>query len=524
MTFELEAFNGTVNFKCLELINSSYLAAGTHNGRIYILNYINMSLFTILNHGNTSINDLLLINKTILVSASEDGSLKFWNIETLSELKYINKAHNQSIKTLKLFKDSSFISMSSNLLIKEWRLFDFEQISIITTFCVSLIRSVDVFYNVNLVIGCNKSTRVFNSSRSFLYLVTPEEPTIILKILKYPFVACGLQNGKIFIFNIKTKILNYAFHAHNTTITAIEYLPNEILITGCSSNFIKIWNLTSKNIIKEYKLNGAINGIISVINFTLNDEVYAKEFDTIQTIEDYLIIESDKFIETTESSEAQILITENPLNNSSNRTNLDEVKYETTKFEISDLNRVIKILEMNYDLNNCLKNCSNRGKCIFFESKKKYLCECDVGFYGESCQKDSNPCSSNPCLNKGLCVTLEKSSFKCECLSDYYGGEFCEQELDLCQNVTCSSQGRCLVQNHKPRCICYSSYHGEKCQFESNEGKIRKQIIKTASIIAIIILISFFLILIGIDLCSFLNKPKKISKVKIKYQKFHYVN
>ncbi|CAF0816170.1 unnamed protein product [Brachionus calyciflorus] len=474
MTSELEAFNETVNFKCLELINSSYLAAGTHNGRIYILNYINMSLFTILKHNNSSINDLLLINRTILVSASEDGSLKFLNIETLSELKYINKAHNQSIKTLRLFRDSSFISMSSNLLLKEWRLFDFQQISIITTFCASIIRSVDVFYNVNLVIGCDISTRVFNSPRSFLYLVTPEKPTIVLKILKYPFVACGLQNGKIFILDINTQIFNHAFDAHNTTITAIEYLQNNILITSCLGNFLKIWNLTSKKIINEYKLSGPINDITSVGNFTLNneiqltnDEVFATKFETI---EDDFIVESErKFLETTESTEAQILISEKPISNSSNRTNLDEVKYETIKFEMSDLNKVIKILEMNFDLNDCLKNCSNQGRCKFIEKKKNFLCECDVGFYGESCQKDSNPCSSNPCLNKGLCVTLEKSSFKCECLSDYYGGEFCEQELDLCQNVTCSSQGRCLVQNHKPRCICYSSYHGEKCQFESNE-------------------------------------------------------
>ncbi|CAF0930268.1 unnamed protein product, partial [Brachionus calyciflorus] len=82
MTSEMEAIYKPVKFKCLQLINSNYLAMGAHNGEIYIWNNIHQSQLEILNHNTSSINAMLLVNETILISASEDGSLKLWNIST----------------------------------------------------------------------------------------------------------------------------------------------------------------------------------------------------------------------------------------------------------------------------------------------------------------------------------------------------------------------------------------------------------------------------------------------------------
>ncbi|CAF1035290.1 unnamed protein product [Brachionus calyciflorus] len=550
MASGMEAFYKPVKFKCLQLINSNYLAMGAHNGEIYIWNNIQQIQLKILRHNNASINVFLLVNDTILISASEDGSLKLWNTETFEVLEYIDKAHDQGIKTLNLFNTTSFISMSINKLIKEWSLTDFREISKIESNCGS-IRSVDVFLKMNLIVGCTTHTRIFDSSNIQLYVMTPETPSTALKVLKYPNVACGLQNGNVFILNIITRELNYRFHAHNATITAIEYMPDDILITGGSDSFIKIWNLTSKVLIKEYKMNGSINDLILGFNFTFDKKIQLKtnetstrEFTTLQTFKNEITknevttseintIQSfhDEF--TTNNVKTLELSTAKTSNDESTKNCqitteyyfLDEVKKnESDLLDISNLNKVFDLLKMDLDLNDCLTNCSNQGVCKYFKNVNKYKCDCDVGFFGESCQKDLNPCSSSPCLNEGLCLIMNKSSFKCECLSNYYTGDFCEKEIDLCQNETCSSQGRCSVQNKKPKCYCFNLFSGEKCQIESNDGKVIKQIIKTATIITIIILVSFFLILILIDVSNYFARGKKVFRVKNKFQKLQYFN
>ncbi|CAF1012454.1 unnamed protein product [Brachionus calyciflorus] len=540
MTSIVETIYRPVNFKSSELIGSNYLAAGAHNGEIYIWKCTNMSELKILKHNSQSINDLLLVNKTILVSASEDGSLKFWNTETFLELKYVNKAHDQGIKFLKIFNLTILMSISSDRVIKEWSLTDLNQISITQGICFSIIRSFDLFFNLNLIIGCDANTKVFSFYKVFLYNVLPETPTIILKALKYPYVACGLENGKIFILDIITKQLDYSFDAHNETITAIEYITDYILITGGTDCFIKIWNLTSKKLITEYKLDGRINDIILDLNFDEKIQLTTNEFTTqtstdqitknevinleFNTIKTHVHTNTTNPLNTEEYSTIYIELNTSFKEESSRNILLNILAQvndnESNILEIFNLNKVFDLLKMDLDLNDCLTNCSNQGVCKYFKNINKYKCDCDVGFFGDSCNKDLNPCSSNPCLNDGVCTHISKSSFKCECSSNYYDGDFCEKEIDLCQNETCSSQGRCTVQNQKSKCICFKSFYGDKCQNESYELIVTKRIIKTASIIAIIVLVTFFLILILFDITNiFCPSKKKLRKRKSNIKK-----
>ncbi|CAF0934104.1 unnamed protein product [Brachionus calyciflorus] len=496
MSSEIAAIFKPVKFKCIEFLNTSYLAVGAHNGEISIWNYINMTQFKLLKHNNVSINDLLLVNKTILISASDDGSLKFWNTENFEELKYFEKAHDQGIKTLKLFNITSFISMCSNV-IKEWSLVDFSELSKVDGFCVYFI-SADVFFKMNIITGCAVYTRIFDSSKIQLYYVLPETPARVLKVLNYPFVACGLQN------------------AHISKILALEYIPDDILITAGLDGFIKIWNLTSQILIKEYKLNGIINDLILVSNYNPYQTTYeatTTEIKPVQTFyEEYtrneaitakLDVNKTAKNEDTEysyiSKSSKDQSTESIQIKTEYNNLLQGEDNNSDILEVSDIEKIFNLLKMNFDLNDCLTNCSNKGLCRFHKNIKKYVCECNLGFFGESCQRNSNPCSSNPCFNAGLCTLVNKSLFKCECLRDYYTGDFCEKEIDLCQNETCFSQGICTVQNLKSKCVCFDSFYGEKCEIESYDGLVRKIIIKTGSIIAIITLFALYLILILID-------------------------
>ncbi|CAF1148940.1 unnamed protein product, partial [Brachionus calyciflorus] len=139
-----------------------------------------------------------------------------------------------------------------------------------------------------------------------------------------------------------------------------------------------------------------------------------------------------------------------------------------------NLQMIIEIISTNTDFNDCIQNCSNHGKCKIINNAK-YKCECNKNYIGSACQYNTFPCSSNPCLNNGLCVdNLLENDFKCQCLtgknqSEIYYGQYCEFKRNACQNETCSNNGYCFDNENTAKCKCFSMFSGEKCEIKSNE-------------------------------------------------------
>ena len=114
-----------------------------------------------------------------------------------------------------------------------------------------------------------------------------------------------------------------------------------------------------------------------------------------------------------------------------------------------------------------------------------------------------------------------------ECLCDkYYKGEYCETKIDICQNETCSGSGKCYDVNNEAKCDCFNMYLGDRCGTKSNELRTIQAFISTASIIAIITVVLFYVCIILMDLeriCKS-HKTKNRSKRDILVKKYIYFN
>ncbi|CAF1135651.1 unnamed protein product [Brachionus calyciflorus] len=217
------------------------------------------------------------------------------------------------------------------------------------------------------------------------------------------------------------------------------------------------------------------------------------------------------------------------------QSTIETLKTETLKhkidfsFDENNLNKVLEILKFNLDISDCLINCSGNGKCKIFDDKK-YGCECFDNFAGHNCQINTLPCWSNPCRNNGTCVNiLTNKTFLCECSSrnktSLYFGKHCEYKGDLCQNETCSGNGVCYEDENKKKCKCFNLYNGLKCENESDEIKLIKAVIRTSSILALVIILLTFLTFILIDLTNLSKKRSyKIKHHYSKPQKLTYIN
>jgi hypothetical protein len=188
--------------------------------------------------------------------------------------------------------------------------------------------------------------------------------------------------------------------------------------------------------------------------------------------------------------------------------NFDRISNKST----NDLDEILFALSnTTHDLNECLINCSNRGKCLLLNKDQNvYGCICDEDFYaGKSCQIDLRPCSqSSQCLNNGTCINTHLNntckwivpvefSFECICGSNFYG-KYCELRKEYSSKEMCSSHGRVSSlddSNGKYKCKCHVDYSGEKCEIEDTMIKIVKYA-KISSLTLFLITIGTFALLI----------------------------
>ncbi len=161
--------------------------------------------------------------------------------------------------------------------------------------------------------------------------------------------------------------------------------------------------------------------------------------------------------------------------------------------------------------------------------RHNYIYQCNQYRTGTGCQTDSRPCSSNPCLNNDTCSCMNnETSFQFFCQSNLYYGTYCENKVDLCSNSTgmCyKNQGYCIMNDTQPMCKCLTGYSGTKCEITSASLVVRNAIINASSIIAIIVLVSFVIIVLCFDYTKYflMNKRNSINN-KPHIKKFYYTS
>ena len=192
-----------------------------------------------------------------------------------------------------------------------------------------------------------------------------------------------------------------------------------------------------------------------------------------------------------------------------------------------DATTVIDIISANYDINDCLQNCSNNGYCKLSISNK-LICSCFGGYSGSSCKTITNPCmSNNQCLNNSTCIYAPNSTslYECKCDESKYFGANCEFKVDMCSNMTCSGHGVCEIDEsvNLPFCACFKYYNGTNCETKSQDLVIIDTIISVASIMAIVSVILFYSIFVFNDVLSLIYNSMKMKK-KIDPLKANYLS
>ena len=152
-------------------------------------------------------------------------------------------------------------------------------------------------------------------------------------------------------------------------------------------------------------------------------------------------------------------------------------------------------------------------------------------FTGSSCQFDTRPCSSSPCLNNATCtnsLNATFASFECQCQQTFYGLN-CENQIDICQNVTCNDHGYCFKDHQSvAKCKCFTSFSGDECEIVSTYVQLVQSVQLTSSIICFVTLSLVVLLVIVNDVFNYLTgrreKARSHKNRKRVVQRFMYYN
>ncbi|XP_077182634.1 protocadherin Fat 2 isoform X2 [Paroedura picta] len=110
----------------------------------------------------------------------------------------------------------------------------------------------------------------------------------------------------------------------------------------------------------------------------------------------------------------------------------------------------------------CSSNpCLNNGLCAEKQSGG-YSCICPIQFSGELCEVADSLCEAKPCLHGGTCTLSQTGSYKCHC-PDWYWGERCEKIAEECMENPCLNSGRCVNSEGSIQCICTGDFQGTFC-------------------------------------------------------------
>ncbi|XP_025023607.1 protocadherin Fat 2 [Python bivittatus] len=151
----------------------------------------------------------------------------------------------------------------------------------------------------------------------------------------------------------------------------------------------------------------------------------------------------------------------------------------------------------------CSSNpCLNDGLCSEVQDGG-YSCTCSTQFSGDHCEVADGLCEGNPCLHGGTCDLSEKGGYTCHCPEGYWG-ERCEKVAEKCLKNPCQNSGRCVNSEGSLHCICTDHFQGAFCTqriaiptVSPSSGIWRPEEIAkiSAGVLGVVILVTAFIII-----------------------------
>jgi len=281
LTYKLKAHKSDVT--CLTIINEQSFASGSTDKTVKIWNS-NFKLIITLKHSTQSINAIVSLYNTYLISASKDRFITIYktrDIQVTNEL----KIHSKAVYDIEVLDDKSqlFATCSVNNEIKIWN-----NSELVANLVGHYSHVYSLVYSANhtiLISGSKDATiKLWNVSDSFslittLYQHTDSVVSFVL-ISKKNLFASGSCDYTIVIWNLTTLGFIQKLQGHSGCVNALALQKDKYLLSGSSDKAIFMWDIEN-GFNYVYKLDGHTQPITALVSLE-NKVVSASEDNTIR--------------------------------------------------------------------------------------------------------------------------------------------------------------------------------------------------------------------------------------------------
>lgn len=225
------------------------MISGSENGNInirYVLTSTSKSI-TLKGHSD-AVNCLEILSNYLLASGSNDGKIIIWDMKNTLKIKQLSE--DQPVRSLIFTENSYLISLSGDFTITIWSIENLNNISQLqkTNKIINI-----AYYNQNLFIATEsylQATQIENELfRVFFYL---PNKIIFFENLKNGNFACSFFNGNILIisFNNNSNFTTKKIIDQTNSISCLSHFYDVYLAIGLKNGHIHIWDFSMSTLIK----------------------------------------------------------------------------------------------------------------------------------------------------------------------------------------------------------------------------------------------------------------------------------
>jgi WD40 repeat protein len=231
-----------------------------------------------------------------LLTSTDLGSLKIWNIEIPSKSSTVSHAHDLPITTLSVTPDGKrLLSASPDRILRVWNL-EIESKALWQAAHRDRVTAIAITPDSKRIISAarDNTVKVWNLDDGAELYTLESQPVFVSKLAVIPGsqTAIAVAYNLLSVWNIGTREVIHMFHHPDSITAAVSTLDGKHIITAAKDHMLRMWNL--ENGLQVHALHDQAESVVDVLAVTPDGSRIISASSSVQQVDNTLKVWNTK--------------------------------------------------------------------------------------------------------------------------------------------------------------------------------------------------------------------------------------